>query len=96
LLPGWNAKELFDAYAQFGGFTQAFVLTFMQYIVVGLSLTFPVSLYSLFLAVKSFLAAHRKYQTFAYGIFLLLFSSILLWKSYPLFLQVLRMWFAGG
>lgn len=96
LLPGWSANELFDLYTQFGGFTRAFALTSIQYFMLGLSLAFPVSLFSAFLAIKSLFIAHRKYQTRIYGIALLLFSGILLLKSYPSCTAVLRMLFANG
>jgi len=64
--------------------------------IVGMSIIFPVSLYTLFLSIKSLILVKKENKSYWFGIILLLLSVALGIASFFSFAIVFGFWLAGG
>ena len=67
-----------------------------MFFIIGLSLVFPISIYTAFLSIKSLVAAKNKNKSYSFGITLFIVSLILLVASLFSFFIISGFWIQGG
>jgi hypothetical protein len=73
------------------------IMFFVPYFLfAGLSIVFPLSLYTLFLSIKSLIHAGKENRPYKFGIILLITSVILLILSFPALVIIIQFWSTGG